>query len=306
MRILSTRSAKDLALKVCNHLQENLTESGIISFSDQEIAVDIKNTVRRKDVYIITSTETSEDLIELFQLINASKGASAKSINVVFAYYGYARQDRKDQHRGAIGAKMVANCIESNGADHVMILDIHSNQIQGFLSVSSDLIYGHDFFSEHLKNCSFDNENTVIVAPDLGASKRAAKLSKRMGNLPLVIIDKRRDKPNSISDMVILGDVKGKNCIIIDDMIDTAGTLCKAAEHLIESGALSVNACITHPILSGPAIERLNNSKIDKLWISDSIKKTILPKNAEVISCSGDLARTINNHRHGISVRIKV
>jgi len=305
MRIISTRSAKDLALKVCEHLQEDLTDSGILSFSDEEIAIDIKSTVRRKDVYIIASTSTSQDIVELLLLVNAAKGASAKSVNVVFAYYGYARQDRKDQHRGAIGAKMIANCIESNGANHVTILDIHANQVQGFFNISSDLIYGYDFFSEKLKGI-IDPENTVIVAPDLGASKRAAKFSKRLGDLPLVVIDKRRDKPNSISDMVILGDVKGKNCIIIDDMIDTAGTLCKAADHLLEQGALSVNACITHPILSGPAIKRLNASKITKLWISDSIKKDKLPNNAEVISCSSNIARTINNHKNGISIHIKV
>lgn len=303
MRIIATRSAKDLALKVCNHLHEELTDSGILSFSDDEIAIDIQRTVRRQDVYIIASTSKAEDLIELFQLINAAKSASAKSVNIIFAYFGYARQDRKDQHRGAIGAKMVANCIEANGADHVTILDVHANQIQGFFNMSSDLIFGYDFFSTKLQN-KIDHSNTVIVAPDLGASKRAAKFSKRLGDLPLVVIDKRRDKPNSISDMVILGEVKDKNCIIIDDMIDTAGTLCKAADLLIESGALSVNACITHPILSGPAIERLNKSNITKLWISDSIKKDKIPNNAEIISCSSDLARVINNHSHGISIRI--
>jgi len=305
MRILSTTSTRDLAFKVCDHLQEDLTESGFMSFSDEEIAIDIQRTVRRKDVYIIASTSTPDDLIELFQLINAAKGASAKSINVIFAYYGYARQDRRDQHRGSIGAKMVANCIESNGADHVTILDIHANQIQGFFDISSDLIYGYDFFSDHLKD-KIKREDTVIVAPDLGASKRAAKFAKRLGDLPIVIIHKKRDKPNSIAEMNILGDVKDKNCIIIDDMIDTAGTLCKAADHLIEQGAIRVDACITHPILSGPAIKRLNESAITKLWISDSIKKDNLPENAEVISCSGDLARIINNHKNGISIHIKI
>lgn len=304
MRILATKSAEKLAKKVCKDLQEELTDSGFNSFSDGEICLDIKNTVRRKDVYIITSTSTSDDLIELFLLINAVKGASAKSVNVVFAYYGYARQDRKDQHRGAIGAKMIANCITSNGADHVTLLDIHANQIQAFFDVPSDLIYGYDFFAHNLKHSI--KENTVIVAPDLGASKRASKFARLLGDLPLVVIDKRRDKPNSISDMVILGDVKDKHCIIIDDMIDTAGTLCKAADHLIESGSKSVSACITHPILSGPAISRLNKSKIEKLYISDSIEKEALPKNAEIISCSSDLARVINNHRHGISIKIKI
>ena len=304
MRILSTRSAHHIALQVCEHLQEELTDSGFNSFSDGEMAVDIKNTVRRKDVYIIASTSTSDDLVELLLLINAAKGASAKSINVVFSYFGYARQDRKDDHRGAIGAKMVANCVMANGADHVTILDVHANQIQGFFDLSSDLIYGYEFFADKLKGKV--EENTVVVAPDLGASKRAAKFARLLGNLPLVVIDKRRDKPNSVGEMTILGDVKKKNCIILDDMIDTAGTLCKAADHLMEQGALKVSACITHPILSGPAIDRLNKSKIDKLLISDSIKKEKLPKNAEVITCSADLARMINNHRHGISTRIKI
>jgi len=305
MRILATRSALHIAEKVCDHLQEELTDSGINSFSDGEMAVDIKNTVRRKDVYIIASASTSEDLMELFLLVNAAKGASAKSVNVIFAYYGYARQDRKDQHRGAIGAKMVANCLTSNGMDHVTILDIHANQVQGFFDVSSDLIYGYDFFSEKLSG-KIEPENTIIVAPDLGASKRAAKFAQRLGNLPIVVIHKRRDKPNSIGEMTVLGEVKGKSCIIIDDMIDTAGTLCKAADHLIELGSKRVSACITHPILSGPAIDRLNKSKIEKLWISDSIKKKKLPKNAEVISCSADIARTINNHKNGISIHIKI
>jgi ribose-phosphate pyrophosphokinase len=163
MRILATRSAMHIATQVCKHLQEELTDSGVTSFSDGEIAVDIKNTVRRKDVYIIASISTSDDLVELLLLINAAKGASAKSVNVVFAYYGYARQDRKDQHRGAIGARMVANCVEENGADHVTILDIHANQVQGFFKISSDLIYGYDFFSEKLQG-RIEPDNTVIVA----------------------------------------------------------------------------------------------------------------------------------------------
>lgn len=304
MRILCTRSAKALAEKVCRHLQEELTDSGFSSFSDGEMNVDIRNTVRRKDVYIIASATNSEDLMELFLLINAAKGSSAKSVNVVFAYYGYARQDRKDQHRGAIGAKMVANCVQANGADHVIILDVHANQIQGFFDLSSDLIYGYEFFANFLANKI--SPNTVVVAPDLGASKRASKFARLLGDLPLVVIDKRRDKPNSISEMVILGEVKGKDCIIIDDMIDTAGTLCQAADHLINQGAKTVNACITHPILSGPAIKRLNASKIDTLWVSDSIEKTKLPNNTKVISCSADIARTINNHKNGISIHIKI
>ena len=237
-------------------------------------------------------------------LVNAARSACAKTVNVVFAYYGYARQDRKDQQRGAIGAKMVANCLEGNGVDHVIILDSHFNQIQGFFKRSSDLLHGSKFFADHMKNSI--KPDTVIVAPDLGASKRARDFSKLLGNLPIAIIDKRRDKPNSVSEMIVLGDIKNKHCIIIDDIIDTAGTICKAAEMLIEEGALSVSAAITHPVLSGPAIERINSSKIEKLWISDSIKKDVLPNNAEVITCSKLLSKTILNIFNSISIHLSL
>jgi len=304
MRIISTNSAKKLANEVCGHLQINLTETNFKRFSDAEIDLDITETVRNRDVYIIASTSSSDDIIELLLLVNAAKSASAKTINVVFAYYGYSRQDRKDRHRGAIGAKMIANCLEANGVNHITLLDIHANQIQGFFNCSTDLLYGYKFFADKLKYKI--KEDTIIVAPDLGASKRARDLSKMLNDQPIAIIDKRRDKPNSIEEMTLLGDVKGKNCIIIDDIIDTAGTLCKAAEHLLENGAKSVSACITHPVLSGQAISRLNKSVIETLWISDSIEKKILPKNAKIISCSKVLARTINNHKNGISIHIKI
>jgi len=304
MRIISTSSAKKLATDICKHLQINLTETNYDTFSDDEIDIDITETVRNKDVYIVASTISSNDHIELFLLVNAAKSASAKTINVIYAYYGYGRQDRKDRHRGAIGAKMIANCLEANGVNHVTLLDIHANQIQGFFNCSTDLLFGHKFFADKLKYKI--KPDTVIVAPDLGASKRARNFSKVLYDQPIAVIDKRRDKPNSIEKMELLGNVKGKDCIIIDDMIDTAGTLCKAAEHLIEHGATSVSACITHPVLSGPAISRLNASKIKTLWISDSIDKKKLPKNAEIISCSKVLARTINNHKNGISIHIEI
>ena len=286
-------SHPSLAKKISELLELPLTDTLLTRFSDGEIRVQINESVREKRVFIIQSlcNPANDNIMELLLLIDAAKRASAKEVNAVIPYYAYARQDRKDQPRVPISAKVVANLLQSVGADRVVVVDLHAEQIQGFFDIPVEHITALPLFAEYLKNLRLDD--LVIVSPDAGGAKRANKLAKKLG-AELAIIYKMRPRPNAVEVFDVIGNVEGKNCVIVDDIVDTAGTLVAAADMLLKKGAKSVRACITHGVLSGPAVERLNNSKLEELVITDtiptddksiSIKKvlSIAPITAEVI-----------------------
>jgi len=269
MKIFAGSANHPLAEKIASYANLPLGEMDIRRFSDGEISVKYCENIRGTDVFIIQPTcPPGDNLIELLLMIDAAVRASAARVTAVIPYFGYARQDRKDQPRVALSAKLVANLISTAGADRVLSMDLHSASIQGFFDIPFDHLYGSAVFIEHLRNENI--ENPVVVAPDVGSSKRARAYANRL-NADLALVDKKRTGPNQVESLTIIGDVKGKNIIMVDDMIDTAGTLCHAADLLIDHGALSIIAACTHPILSGPAIERLEKSNISKLLVCDTI-----------------------------------
>ncbi|GEM02721.1 ribose-phosphate diphosphokinase [Halolactibacillus halophilus] len=278
LKVFSLSSNPELAKEVAEHIGVPLGKSSVTSFSDGEIQINIEESIRGCDVYIIQSTSApvNQHLMELLIMIDALKRASAATINVVIPYYGYARQDRKARAREPITAKLVADIIQEAGADRVITLDLHAPQIQGFFNIPVDQLVGvpilGDYWSE--KNL----EDVVIVSPDHGGVSRARQLAERL-KAPIAIIDKRRPRPNVAEVMNIVGKVDGKTAILIDDMIDTAGTISLAANALIKNGAKEVYACCTHPVLSGPAIERINDSAIKELVVTNSI---VLPKEKQI------------------------
>jgi ribose-phosphate pyrophosphokinase len=247
-----------------------LTDTLITRFSDGEIRVQINDSVREKRVFIIQSlcNPANDHIMETLLLADAAKRASAREVNLVLPYYAYARQDRKDQPRVPISAKVLANLIESVGADRVIAVDLHAEQIQGFFNIPVEHITAIPLFAEYLKNQNL--QDLVIVSPDAGGAKRASKLAKKLG-AEIAIIYKMRPRPNAVEVFDVIGNVEGKNCVIVDDIVDTAGTLVAAADMLLSKGAKSVRACITHGVLSGPAVERINNSKLTELVITDTI-----------------------------------
>ena len=273
LKIFSLSSNRPLAEKIAAEVG---VELGIVSstqFSDGEIKINIDESIRGAHVYIIQSTSfpVNDHLMELLIMIDALKRASAKTINVVIPYYGYARQDRKAQSREPITSKLVANMITDAGADRVLALDLHAPQIQGFFDIPVDHLLGAPLLANYfLDNEMLQNDN-VVVSPDHGGVTRARKLAEFI-HAPIAIIDKRRPKANVAEVMNIIGDVKGKKAILIDDMIDTAGTITLAAQALQDAGATAVYACCTHAVLSGPAIERLENSVIQEVIVTDSIQ----------------------------------
>ncbi|RTZ60275.1 MAG: ribose-phosphate pyrophosphokinase [Gammaproteobacteria bacterium] len=247
-----------------------LTDTLVTRFSDGEIRVQINESVREKRVFVIQSLchPANDNIMEALLLVDAAKRASAKEVTLVIPYYAYARQDRKDQPRVPISAKVLANLIESVGTDRIIAVDLHAEQIQGFFNIPVEHITAIPLFAEYLQNQNI--EDLVIVSPDAGGAKRASKLAKKLG-AEIAIIYKMRPRPNAVEVFDVIGNVEGKNCVIIDDIVDTAGTLVAAAEMLLSKGAKSVRACITHGVLSGPAVERINNSKLTELVITDSI-----------------------------------
>jgi len=260
--------------KLLNQISEILgvkpTDTLLTRFSDGEIRVQINESVREKRVFIVQSlcNPANDHIMEMLLLADAAKRASAKEVNLVIPYYAYARQDRKDQPRVPISAKVLANLIQSVGADRVIVVDLHAEQIQGFFDIPVEHITALPLFAEYLKNEGI--EDLVIVSPDAGGAKRANKLAKKLG-AELAIIYKMRPRPNAVEVFDVIGNVEGKNCVIVDDIVDTAGTLVAAADMLLKKGAKSVRACITHGVLSGPAVERINNSKLAELVITDTI-----------------------------------
>lgn len=271
-----------LTKKVSDYLEIPLTETTVSSFSDGEIMVQIKENVRGSDAFVIqpTCTPVNHNLMEVLLIIDALKRASARRITAVMPYYGYARQDRKVQPRVPISAKLVANLIATAGANRVLSIDLHAGQIQGFFDIPVDHLYAAPVILDYLKKNNLIN-NIIVVSPDAGGTERARTFAKKI-NAPLAIIDKRRDAPNVSKVMHVIGDVKDKDALIIDDMIDTGGTMIQAAQALKDNGAQRVFAACTHAVLSGPAIDRINNSVLEEMIVTDTIpvydKKERCPK----------------------------
>ncbi|HSJ38204.1 MAG TPA: ribose-phosphate diphosphokinase [Planococcus sp. (in: firmicutes)] len=297
LKIFSLNSNKELAEEIAENVGIPLGKSSVTHFSDGEIQINIEESIRGCDVFIVQSTSqpVNENLMELLIMIDAVKRASARTVNVVMPYYGYARQDRKARSREPITAKLVANLLETAGATRVIVLDLHAPQIQGFFDILIDHLVAVPLLSEYFLNESgIDLENVIVVSPDHGGVTRARKMADRL-KAPIAIIDKRRPRPNVAEVMNIVGNVEGKTAIIIDDIIDTAGTISIAASALIESGAKEVYACCTHPVLSGPAIQRIDDSVIKELIITNSIALSEEKKSPKIkqLSVAKLLAETI-------------
>ena len=270
IEILTGNSNRRLAEAIATELKLPLSDAEVGKFSDGEISITLPQTVRGKDVFIIqtTSAPVNDNLMELLIMIDACKRASAGRITAVMPYFGYARQDRKARPRDPITAKLVADILAAAGADRVMTMDLHAAQIQGFFNIPVDHLYGAPLLAKYFKNKM--DENWVVVSPDVGSVGRARNFASRV-DASRAIVDKRRPKANAIEIMNVVGDVSGKTCLMVDDMIDTAGTICQGAEALVKNGAKEVYACCTHGVLSGPAIERLNASPIKQLVVLDTI-----------------------------------
>lgn len=282
LKIFTGNSNKSLVRAICDSMHLPLGEAKVNTFSDGEIQVEIQENVRGADVYVIQSTcsPTNNNLMELLIMIDALKRASAARIDAVIPYFGYARQDRKAAPRTPITAKLVAELISASGAQRVLTMDLHAGQIQGFFNIPVDHIYALPVLIEELGALS-GGQDLVVVSPDAGGAERARVYAKRL-KAEFALIDKRRSSPNVSEVMNVIGDVKGKICILVDDMIDTAGTLCKAAEALEKKGAADVYGCATHAVLSGPALERINNSVLKQVIVTNSIpiedKLKVCPK----------------------------
>ena len=297
IEILSGNSNKPRAEAIANELGIAVSSAEVGKFSDGEISITLPNTVRGRDVFIIQSTSApvNDNLMELLIMIDACKRASAGRITAVMPYFGYARQDRKARPRDPITAKLVADILTSAGADRVMTMDLHAAQIQGFFEIPVDHLYGAPLLAKKYKKMM--DEDWVVVSPDVGSVGRARNFATRV-NAPRAIVDKRRPKANAIEIMNVIGDVAGKTCLMVDDMIDTAGTICQGAEALVKNGAKEVYACCTHGVLSGPAIERLKNSPIKKLVVLDTINMSEevrdgLKDKLEIVSTAKTIARAI-------------
>jgi ribose-phosphate pyrophosphokinase len=302
--IFGGNAGKHLSGEICRCLSLAEGRLEITRFSDGETGVKILDNVRGKDCYLVqpTSSPVNERLMELLLLSDAMRRASARQINILIPYFGYARQDRKDQGRVAISSKLVANLIASAGASRVVCLDLHTPQIQGFFDIPVDHLYGGPLLVQHLCE-SRAHENAVVVSPDVGNVKMARAYASRL-DCPLAIIDKRRPRPNVSEVMNIIGDVRDRHCIVVDDIIDTAGTLCNAVEALVKAGALSVMACATHGVFSGLAIKRLEASAIKRVLVTNSIcpSKDASCDKIEYVDIAPLLAETIHRIHHHLSL----
>lgn len=296
LKLFSGNSNTPLAREICGHLAVPLGAAKVRAFSDGEIMVEIGENVRGRDVYVIQSTcaPSNNNLMELLVMTDALKRASAASITAVIPYFGYARQDRKVAPRTPITSKLVADLISVAGMDRLVTMDLHAGQIQGFFNIPVDHLYAAPVLLEDL-NGRFPGQRLVVVSPDAGGTERARAFAKRL-NAGLAIIDKRRSGPNVSEVMNIIGDVSGETCVIIDDMIDTAGTLCQAAQALKDKGAHKVYACASHPVLSGPALERISQSCLEEVVVTNTIplgEKPRLCGKLRVLSVAGLLAEAI-------------
>lgn len=279
LKIFSGNAHRQLAEEIAGHLNIPLSKADLRKFSDGEIFVELKENVRGTDVFLIqpTCTPVNDHLMELVIMVDALRRASARRITAVVPYYGYARQDRKNAPRVPISAKVVAEMFMAVGVRRVLCMDLHAGQIQGFFNIPVDHLFAAPVILKYIKQ-NF-GEDVIMVSPDAGGVERTRAFAKRLDS-GLAIIDKRRDKPNECQAMHVIGDVKGKTAIMMDDMVDTAGTLCAGAETLMENGAKEVHACCSHPVLSGPAIERINASRLKSLVVTNSI-----PLRGEALKC---------------------
>ena len=283
MRIIAGNSNLPLSKSVSDYLGENLTNASIQRFADDEVYVEIKENIRGEDVFVIESLShpANDNLMELLVIMDALQRASAKRITAVIPYYGYARQDRKPGPRTPISAKLVANLITTAGADRVLTLDLHAEQIQGFFDIPTDNLFAGPVFSKDIKE-KYDIGNLVAVSPDIGGVVRARAIANKIG-ASIAIVDKRRSKPGESEVMNIIGDVKGKDCIILDDIIDSAGTISNAANRIMDLGANSITSYVTHGVLTGKALERINNSQLTELVITNSINNQDILSNGNKI-----------------------
>jgi len=297
MKVFAGNSNRLLAEAICNYLNLPLGKATVRRFADQEIFVEIQENVRGEDVFVVQSTSfpTNDHLMELLIMIDAMRRSSARRITAVIPYFGYARQDRRSAPRTPISAKLVANLITEAGADRVMTLDLHAGQIQGFFDIPTDNLFAVPILSRDVKE-NYNLENVMVVSPDVGGVVRARALAKRL-DCQLAIVDKRRERAGESEVMNVIGDVTGKDCLLIDDIVDSGGTLCNAAEALLKNGATSVTAYITHGVLSGGAVARVTSSKLKELVITDSIQPTTAVQSAHnirVISTASLIGEAVN------------
>ncbi len=305
MRLFTLNSNKELAQKISDRLGVPLSKCDVKRFADGEVQIDIEDSIRNDVIFVVQSTSApvNENLMELLIFVDALKRASAKEINVVLPYYGYSRQDRKARSRQPISAKLVANLLETAGVDRVITIDLHASQIQGFFDIPTDHLTAILPMEKYIRE-NIDLENVVVVSPDHGGVKRARRLAALI-DAPIAIIDKRRPRPNEAEVSNIIGDIDGKVAIMVDDMVDTAGTLTLGAQALIDKGATDVYAMCVHGILSDPAMERLENSVINKLVVTDSIQlsaEKLASEKLDVISIDELLATAIENVYLGTSI----
>ncbi|MEE2784431.1 MAG: ribose-phosphate pyrophosphokinase [Pseudomonadota bacterium] len=281
MMLFSGGANPELSAKVADELHVTLGRADVGRFSDGEVNVEIHENVRGKDVFLLQSTcaPTNDNIMELLIMADAIHRGSATRLTAVIPYYGYARQDRRPRSaRVAISSKVVADMISTVGIDRILTVDLHADQIQGFFNIPVDNVYGSPVLVDHIQTKGY--KNPIVVSPDVGGVVRARAIAKQIHDLDLAIIDKRRPQANETKVMNVIGDVEGKTCILVDDIVDTAGTLCTAAEALKEEGAIKVVAYITHPVFSGPAVERITQSELDEMVVTDTI-----PLNEAALDC---------------------
>lgn len=304
LKVISGNAHQELAKEIAAHLDISLTSADVRKFSDGEIFVEVQENVRGADVFVVqpTCTPVNDHLMELVIMVDALRRASARRITAVVPYYGYARQDRKNAPRVPISAKVVAEMLMAVGVRRVLCMDLHAGQIQGFFNIPVDHLYAAPVLLDYIEN-TFGDE-VIMVSPDAGGVERTRAFAKRLDS-GLAIIDKRREKANVCEAMHVIGDVEGKTAILMDDMVDTAGTLCAGAETLLANGAKEVHACCSHPVLSGPAIDRLNDSKLKSLVVTNSIPLNGKAKECDkikVLSVSSLLGDAINRIHNEDSV----
>jgi len=305
MKLLTGNSNKNLSKKISKYLKSKLVNSSIRKFSDGEIYIEINENIRGNAIFIVQSSSApaNDNLMELLLCIDALKRSSAKNITAVIPYFGYARQDRKVVPRTSISAKLVSNLITKAGADRIVTVDLHAGQIQGFFDIPVDNLFATPIFARHIKK-NLKTKNLVCVAPDVGGTERARALGKML-DVGLAIVDKRRPAPGKSQVMNIVGNVKGKTCIIVDDIIDSGGTIVNAAKALVDRGAREVHVYVTHGVLSGSAVEKIKNSKIKKLVLTDTIdneQKVRKASNIQVLTISNLMAEAIKRISNSTSV----
>ncbi len=302
-KIFSCTQSTELSNLIAEKFGSEMGKVNFSRYSDGEFQPSFEESVRGTRVFIIGSTHpTSENLMEMLLMLDAAKRASARHITAVLPYFGWARQDRKDKPRVPIGAKLIAKLLETAGATRIITMDLHADQIQGFFEKPVDHLFASSIFIPYIKSSGLDN--LTIASPDMGGSKRAYAYSKFLGS-DVVICYKQREKANVISHMELIGDVKGKNVILVDDMVDTAGTLTKAADLMMERGAISVRAICTHALLSGNAYEKIESSKLEELIVTDSIPPRISHPKVKVLSCAPLFAEVMRNVHYNQSISSK-